>query len=95
MRSGYPILKKNGERIDSKTFLIKHLENEYQLTNQILHSVLVLKKEVADVLLESTHPQPENANRAENNSGSPDNTHSTRNDTFSSGLLSLKNIYRC
>jgi len=79
MRSGYPILKKNGERVDSKTSLIKHLENEYQLTNQILHSILVFKKEVADLLLGSTHPQPENAIRAENNLGSPDNTQTTRN----------------
>ncbi len=59
MKGPYPIALKDGNELDRKTTLIKYMEDEYQILTQIFQSMLLLKTELVDLMLEGNNSSPE------------------------------------
>lgn len=59
MKGPYPIALKDGNELDRKTALIKYMEDEYQIVTQVFQSMLLLKTELVDLMLEGNNGLPE------------------------------------
>lgn len=59
MKGPYPIVLKDGSELDRRTALIKYMEDEYQILTQTFQSLLLLKTELVDLMLEGNNASPE------------------------------------
>ena len=62
MRGQFPIDNRDGLVMESRVSLIKYMEEEHHISNQILHSIFQLKKEVVELRLEANQGNIEAAN---------------------------------
>ena len=65
MRGHYPIENNEGLVIDTRISLVKYMEEEHHISNQLLHSVLQLKKDVVELRLEANQPNNEMTSNAD------------------------------